>query len=183
MDFTNSPRANPVIHQGMVYTLGAFGDLYCLNLDSGKVVWRKQLAEDFQAKRPSWGWSSTPLIVGDKLIVNPGAKDASLVALDRRTGTVLWSTPGDPPGYASFILATFADVTQIVGYDAASLGGWDPQTGPPALEACARVRRRFQRAHADRCRRQAAGQHGKQRHPALRIRQRRQDNPRTAGGQ
>lgn len=129
MDFTNAPRANPVIHRGLVYALGAFGDLHCLNLESGKIVWKKHLALDFQAERPNWGWSSTPLIVGDKLIVNPGAKDASLVALDRRTGAVLWSTPGDPPGYASFIAAELGGRRQIVGYDAVSLGGWDPETG------------------------------------------------------
>jgi outer membrane protein assembly factor BamB/ABC-type phosphate/phosphonate transport system substrate-binding protein len=126
MDFTNSPRANPVIHQGMVYTLGAFGDLHCLNLDSGRIVWKKHLADDFKAERPNWGWTSTPLIVDDKLIVNPGAKDTSLVALDRRTGAVLWSAPGDPPGYASFIVAELGGWRQIVGYDAVSLGGWDP---------------------------------------------------------
>ncbi len=129
LDFTNSPRANPMIHQGLVYMLGAFGDLHCLTLDSGKIVWKKRLAEDFQAKRPNWGWSSTPLIVADKLIVNPGAKGASLVALDRRTGAVLWSTPGDPPGYASLIVAELGEKRQVIGYDAVSLGGWDPDTG------------------------------------------------------
>jgi outer membrane protein assembly factor BamB len=112
-----------------VYVLGAFGQLHCLKLDSGQIVWKKHLAEDFLAKRPNWGWSSTPLVVGDKLIVNPGAKKASLVALDRRDGTVLWSTPGDPPGYASLILAELGGKHQIVGYDAVSLGGWDPETG------------------------------------------------------
>lgn len=129
MDFTNSPRANPVIHQGFVYTLGAFGDLHCLMLDSGRIVWKKHLAEDFQAKRPNWGWCSTPLIVDDKLVVNPGAKEASVVALNRRTGAVLWSTPGDPPGYGSLILAELGRKRQIVGHEAVSLSGWDPETG------------------------------------------------------
>jgi len=129
MDFTNSPRANPVIHQGLVYVLGAFGHLHCLKLDSGAIVWKRHLAEDFHAPRPNWGWSATPLIVGDKLIVNPGAKEASLVAMDRRDGTVRWSTPGDPPGYASLILAELGGKSQLVGYDAVSLGGWDPDTG------------------------------------------------------
>jgi len=129
MDFTNSPRANPVIHNGVVYLLGAFGDLHCVRLDSGKVLWKMHLANDFGAKLPMWGYSSTPLVLGDKLIVNPGAKTASLAALDRLTGEVLWATPGDPPGYSAFILATLGGVRQIVGYDVASLGGWDPETG------------------------------------------------------
>ncbi len=129
MDFTNSPRANPVIHRGLVYLLGAFGDLHCVQLESGKVVWKKHLVKDFGSKLPMWGFSATPLVVGDKLIVNPGAKQASLVALDRLNGRVLWAAPGDPPAYASFILAKFGGVRQIVGYDAISLGGWDPDTG------------------------------------------------------
>jgi outer membrane protein assembly factor BamB/ABC-type phosphate/phosphonate transport system substrate-binding protein len=129
MDFTNSPRANPVIHKGLVYLLGAFGDLHCVKLDSGKVVWKKHLVNDFDSKLPMWGFASTPLIVDDKLIVNPGAEEASLAALDRRTGNVLWATPGDRQAYASFILAEFGGVRQVVGYDVISLGGWDPATG------------------------------------------------------
>ncbi len=69
------------------------------------------------------------LVAGDALSVNPGAKKASLAALDRRTGKRLWSTPGGPPGYAAFILAELGGRKQIIGYDAISLGGWDTQTG------------------------------------------------------
>jgi len=129
MDFTNSPRANPVICGPLVYLLGAFGDLYCLKLDGGEIVWQKNLAKDFHAKVPMWGFCSTPLPLGEKLIVNPGAKDASVVALDRLSGEVIWSAPGIQPGYSSFIAAELGGVRQIVGYDAISLGGWDPRTG------------------------------------------------------
>jgi len=129
MDFTNSPRANPVISGELVYLLGAFGDLHCVRLDTGEVVWKRQLLQDFGAELPTWGTCSAPLIVDDKLIVNPGAEDASIVALDRLSGKVVWRTPGDPPGYGSFILAELGGARQIVGYDAISLGGWDPDTG------------------------------------------------------
>ena len=129
MDFTNSPRANPVIREGLVYLLGAFGDLHCVKLESGQVVWKRQLMGDFGSELPTWGTCSTPLVVDDKLIVNPGAKDASIVALDRHSGKVVWTAPGDPPGYSSFILAELGGVRQIVGYDAISLGGWDPDSG------------------------------------------------------
>jgi outer membrane protein assembly factor BamB len=129
MDFTNSPRANPVIRGELVYLLGAFGDLFCVKLDSGEIVWKRQLIREFGSKLPTWGTCSTPLVVDDKLIVNPGAKDASIVALDRLTGETLWQTPGQPPGYSSFVLAQLGGVRQIVGYDAISLGGWNPHTG------------------------------------------------------
>ena len=129
MDFTNSPRANPVVHDGLVYLLGAFGHLHCLRLDTGKIVWKTHLRQDFGAQLPNWGYAPTPLIVGDKLIVTPGAKDASIVALDRRTGKLIWKTAGIPPGYSSFIVTTLGGVRQLVGYDATSLGGWDPDTG------------------------------------------------------
>jgi outer membrane protein assembly factor BamB len=129
MDFTNSPRANPVIRDELVYLLGALGDLHCVNLRSGQVVWRRHLVDDFGAKLPTWGTCSTPLVVDDKLIVNPGTEEASIVALDRFTGAVLWQAPGDPAGYASFVLAELGGVRQIVGYDAVSLGGWAPRSG------------------------------------------------------
>ena len=124
------PRAlRPVIHGDLVYLLGAFGDLYCVDLRDSRILWRKNIVKDFGAELTPWGMSSTPLVVDDKLIVNPGAKDASLVALDLYTGEVLWKTPGERPRMPRLILGTFGGVRQIVGYDAVSLGGWDPNTG------------------------------------------------------
>lgn len=129
MEFTNGPRATPVIHDGLAYMLGAFGDLYCVDLSDSRILWRRNILKEFDADLPKWGTCSTPLIVDDELIVNPGAENASLVALDLRSGRVLWKTPGELAAYGSFILGTFGGVRQIVGYDAASLGGWDPNTG------------------------------------------------------
>jgi len=129
MDFTSAPRAQPVIADGLAYLLGAFGHLHCVKLAAGQVVWTRHLADDFAAKRPTWGYASTPLVVRDMLIVNPGARSASLVALNRFTGKEIWRSPGRRAAYASFILATLGGVRQIVGYDATTLGGWDPATG------------------------------------------------------
>ncbi len=129
LDYTNAPRATPVIHQDRVYLLGALGDLHCVELASGKIVWKKHYATDFNAARPNWGWSSPPLVVEEKLIINPGGKEASLAALDLKTGNTLWKTPGHAAAYSAFVLATVFGQKQIVGYDVAGLGGWDPQTG------------------------------------------------------
>ena len=129
MEFMNVPRATPVIHGSFVYLLGAFGDLHCVSLYGSGIVWHRNIIKDFGAKLPAWGTCSTPLVAGDYLIVNPGAGDASLVALGLYTGEVIWKTPGAPSAYASLILGTFGGVRQVVGYDAGSLGGWDPNTG------------------------------------------------------
>jgi len=129
LDYSNSPRANPVIYKDKVYLLGAFGDLHCIKLDSGKIIWKRNIVKDFGAELSMWGICSTPLIVDDKLIVNPGSKDASLVALDYRTGNVVWKCPGEPSAFSSFIVGTFGNLRQIVGYDSISVGGWDINTG------------------------------------------------------
>lgn len=129
LDFGSSPRASPQIADGRVYLLGAFGHLHCLELASGSVVWSRNLIAEYGAKLTSWGMASSPLIVGDALIVNPGAKAASIVALNRHSGEVLWTSSGAGAAYASLIYGEFGGVRQIVGYDAESLGGWDPATG------------------------------------------------------
>ncbi|MEW6357909.1 MAG: PQQ-binding-like beta-propeller repeat protein [Planctomycetota bacterium] len=129
MDYTNSPRATPVIHDGLVYLLGAFGDLHCAKVETGEVVWRRHIIKDFAAKLPTWGMCATPLIVGDRLVVNPGAKDAAVAALDRRTGETLWRAPGDPAAYSSFVFAKFGGASQVIGYEANSLSGWNVETG------------------------------------------------------
>ena len=129
LDYGNSPRATPLIHEGLAYLLGAHGHLHCVEVESGEILWRRDLVNDFRVTPPTWGYCSSPLIADGRLVVNPGAADASLVALDPETGDVLWKSPGRPPGYASFILAELGGRRQVVGYDAESLGGWDPATG------------------------------------------------------
>lgn len=129
IEYTNSPRATPVIHKGLVYLQGALGDLHCVQLKTGAVVWEMNFLEEFQAVLPNWGTSSTPLIVDDILIINPGAKEASVVALNRKTGKVIWKTPGHAAAYGSFIVGTFGGKRQIIGYDVAGLAGWDISTG------------------------------------------------------
>jgi outer membrane protein assembly factor BamB len=129
LDYGQSPRATPVIQEDRVYLLGAFGGLRCVSLSRGKVLWDRQLPKEFKAALPTWGMCSTPLIVDDMLIVNPGGTNASLAALDCKTGRTRWTTPGWPAAYAAFIYGEFGGQHQIVGYDQHSLGGWDATTG------------------------------------------------------
>ncbi|MFT4689187.1 MAG: outer membrane protein assembly factor BamB [Limisphaerales bacterium] len=129
MEYSNAPRATPVIHEGLVYLQGAMGHLHCVDLKSGKIIWKKNIFTDFGSERLNWGASVPPLVVAGKLIINPGAESASVVALDRKTGTVIWKTPGHAAAYSAFVVEQFAGVRQIVGYDSAGLGGWDPSNG------------------------------------------------------
>jgi outer membrane protein assembly factor BamB len=130
LDYGNSPRATPLLHGDHVYLLGAFGHLHCVELATGKVVWRLDIRTAFNADDELvWGVSASPVIVDGKLIVNPGAREASLVALDPLTGKVLWKTPGESAAFASFIVAELGGKRQLVGYDKTSLGGWDIATG------------------------------------------------------
>lgn len=129
-DYGNSSRATPLIDEERAYLFGADGDLTCVGLSDGEVVWRMNVRDEFDVTDPlPWGFCGSPLMVGGRLIVNPGGNEGSIVALDPATGDVLWSTQGEPPSYGSLIEAEIGGVRQIIGHDAVSLGGWDPESG------------------------------------------------------
>jgi outer membrane protein assembly factor BamB len=100
------------------------GDLLCAESKTGKELWRTSLPEDFGGKMMSgWGYSESPLVDGDRLVVTPGAQDAMMAALNKRTGQVLWKTamapnPGpagkDGSGYSSIVLSRADGVKQYV---------------------------------------------------------------------
>lgn len=129
LDYGNAPRATPLIDGELVYTLGAFGHLCCLELESGIMMWQLNVAKEFSAPKMIWGHSGSPLLVDGKLILQPGGKEASLVALDAEAGDVLWKTAGNDASYSSLLLKTVGEQEQVIGYDANSLGGWDVKTG------------------------------------------------------
>lgn len=130
LDYGNSPRATPLIHGKHVFLSGALGNLLCVELATGRTVWEKDLRDEFGVKDDrKWGFCSSPLIAGGRLIVNPGGKAASLVALDPASGKVLWTSPGAAASYGNLIAATLGGRRQIVGFDADSLGGWDAASG------------------------------------------------------
>ena len=130
LDYGNSPRATPQIHDGRVFLLGAFGHLHCVDLENGQVIWKRNLISDFDVTgKTVWGQTSSPIVVDDKLIVNPGAADASVVALEPATGKVIWKSKGGASAFASFIKANVGGTTQIIGYEAEALIGIDVANG------------------------------------------------------
>jgi len=137
MDYSPASRATPLIHEGKVYVLGTAGDLVALDLKKGTAVWQINFVKEFGTKVPKWGFSSSPILADGKLIVNPGGKDASVVALDPATGKAAWQAPGGKPSYSTFLFGEFGGVKQVVGWDALSLGGWDSATGKRLWAICA----------------------------------------------
>ncbi len=130
LDYGNTPRATPLIDGDRVYLHGAFGHLHCVVLDSGEILWEKQFQTDFGSTSDlPWGTCGSPIIADGKLIVNPGAPQASVVALDPESGDVLWRAEGAESAYGSFVVGELGKVMQVVGHDAESLGGWDLATG------------------------------------------------------
>lgn len=126
------PRATPTISQGDVFALGATGRLVCLNGSDGKEKWAVEtLANN---KNIEWGMSASPLVLGDRVIVNPGAQtpesaNRAIRAYDRNTGAELWSTGSNRAGYCSPQPAKLAGKDQVLIFDAASIVGLDPATG------------------------------------------------------
>ena len=129
LDYGNAPRATPVIHGDRVILLGAFGQLACVDASSGIEYWRRDLIKDYSVTLPTWGFCGSPLIDGDRVIIQTGVPAASLVALSLETGGEVWRSAGSDASYSSFVIADNPTGSQIVGYDLDSAGGWDAVTG------------------------------------------------------
>ncbi len=119
------PRSTPTLDGDRVYALGSTGDLVCLGLD-GKERWRRHLVRDFQGQRGAWGYSESPLIDRDAVVCTPGGQGATMMALNKKTGAVVWkaSVPnGSEAAYASAIVAEAAGVRQYIQFLAGCLVG------------------------------------------------------------
>ena len=105
--YSDGPRASPVIAGDAVVTCGAEGKLRCLDLATGQVRWKHDLLAEFKLRQNFFGVGGTPLVEGDKVIVNVGAKDACVVAFDMATGKQAWAAGNEwGPSYASPVPAT-----------------------------------------------------------------------------
>jgi outer membrane protein assembly factor BamB len=125
VSYAAGPRTTPAIDGNRVFTLGAEGDVHCLDLQTGKVVWKKRLG----GKTPIWGFAASPLVEGDRLILLSSGRPL-LTALDKRTGDVLWGAlEADDPGYAPPTPMTLAGRRQIVQYHPKGVAGIDPTDG------------------------------------------------------
>jgi outer membrane protein assembly factor BamB len=107
-------RCTPTVDGDKVYTLSHQGDLYCLKAADGKEVWHANV-KDLGGKRPTWGYACSPLVLGDKLIIDVGP----LVALDKTTGKEVWKVGADTAGYSSPIAFKKGAETLIASFNEA----------------------------------------------------------------
>ena len=127
-----SARSTPTVDGNLIYALGSDGDLVCLEAASGKIRWQKSLRKDFGGQPHDWAYAESPLVDGDVVVVTPGGAEATMVALNKKTGMVIWKSAipgGDPAGYASPIVVQGGGRKQYVTFLSKGLVGVDAKTG------------------------------------------------------
>ena len=123
----DAPSSTPTVDGNLVFAVGPQGDIVCVDAAYGKLLWQKSFTKDFGGSVPQWKYCESPLVDGDKLICTPGGKNATLVALNKKTGETIWkcsvpSGPGSGSGYASTVISEAAGVKQYVQLMGAGTG-------------------------------------------------------------
>lgn len=130
ISYPAGPRVAPMVSGGKVYTLGAEGNLFCLDADKGKVLWSRDFKKDFGIKAPVWGFAGHPLLDGKRLICLVGGPGSTAVAFDKDTGTEIWrALSAGEPGYSSPIIYEAGGKRQLILWHPEAANSLDPETG------------------------------------------------------
>lgn len=132
--YGNGPRSTPCIDGDLLYAVGATGKMHCLKAftdePKGKLVWSKNLLDEFGAAEPKWGVAFSPLVDEDRVFIMPGGPDGNgLGALDKRTGAILWKKHDDLASYSSPVAADIHGQPQIIFLTGSRLIGVRPESG------------------------------------------------------
>jgi outer membrane protein assembly factor BamB len=125
-------RSTPTVDGDFIYALGSDGDLACLETRSGKIIWQKNLKKEFGGQPGIWAYAESPLLDGDVVVVTPGGAQATLLALNKKTGAVIWKSAvpgGDAAAYASAIVVQAGGRKQYVQFLSKGIVGVDAKTG------------------------------------------------------
>jgi len=125
-------RSTPTVDGDLLFALGSDGGLVCLEAATGKQVWHKHLRNDFGGRYGEWAYAESPLVDDRKVICTPGGTNATMVALDMRTGATIWKCAvpeGSEAGYSSVVSAEISGVKQYVQLLSSGLMGVDAKTG------------------------------------------------------
>lgn len=147
-----APKSTPTIDDGLAYTVSSDGNLVCVDIGNGTVKWQKSYKKDFAGNPGGWAYTESPLIDGDRVIGTPGGKEATIVALKKKSGDVVWKSavkglerkaPAPNPkrpnrgggpdyaqaGYSSVVVATIGGVKQYVQFLSGGVVGVDAGDG------------------------------------------------------
>lgn len=125
-------RSTPTVDGTLLFALSSDGDLACVETATGKIRWQKNLRDDFGGKPGTWAYSESPLVDGNTLVCTPGGNDATLIALNKNTGELLWKCPlsgANEAAYASAIAVEIGGVKQYVQMISGGLVGVEAKTG------------------------------------------------------
>ena len=130
VSYPSGPRCTPTVSGNKVYTLGAEGNLFCFEVETGKILWAKEFKQEYQTKSALWGYASHPLIDGDKLICTVGGEGSHTVAFHKETGREIWrSQNAKDQGYCPPSIITAGGVRQLIIGHTNAIGSLDPETG------------------------------------------------------
>ena len=131
VSYPAGPRATPVVDGDRVYFIGTQGDMFCMTVDEGKILWQKNFPQDFGTELPIWGMAASPLVDGDKLITLVGGKnDGLVVCFDKLTGKEIWrALNGADAGYCPPVIYEFGGRRQLIIWHPAAIASLDPETG------------------------------------------------------
>ena len=128
-DRGDGPRGTPTVDGDRVYSLGGNGDLSSIDTRTGKIVWKMNVLTKFGGENPNWGISESPLVLGERLLVTAGGPGASVVALNKKDGALLWKSQSDRAGYSSGMPLTIGNTTQVVFFTHQRAIGLDVKDG------------------------------------------------------
>jgi outer membrane protein assembly factor BamB len=119
------PRCTPTVDGDLVLAVGQYGEAVCVDAAGGKELWRKDYQKDFGGRLPEWGYCGMPLVDGQQVILAPGGPQGNLVALNKKTGELLWQSKEFTDGihYSSPIVAEIGGVRQYIQLTDASVAG------------------------------------------------------------
>ena len=124
-------RTTPAIDGDKAYVISGSGDVVCLNIQDGKIVWKVEAGKVYGRKTGNWGTSECPLVFDNKVIYTPAGDQTTMVALNKENGELIWKTTsfGDIGAYVSPLLINYKGKRQIVGSTAKHIFGVNPESG------------------------------------------------------
>jgi outer membrane protein assembly factor BamB len=133
-EFTQSyhgSRGTPTIYGDKIYLMSGLAKLYCLSNENGEILWSKDLVREFGGKVIQWGMNETPVVDGKIVYITPGGRTKGLVALNRHTGELVWSSPatGENAAYCTPLLFDHNGRKMLATHFESNLAGFDAVTG------------------------------------------------------